>query len=54
MTQKKPEPERVYEEKTRDCLMCGDPFESSWTGERVCKRCKSSGRWRSGADFEAA
>ncbi len=54
MTQKKPEPERVYEEKTRECLMCGDPFESSWTGERVCKRCKSSGRWRSGADFEAA
>ncbi len=50
----KPEPERVYEEKTRRCLMCREPFESSWAGERVCRRCKSSGSWRNGADFEAA
>jgi len=50
----KPEPERVYEVKTRKCLRCQDAFESSWPGERVCKRCKSSDSWRNGSDFEAA
>jgi len=50
----KPEPERVYEVKTRKCLRCQDAFESSWPGERVCKRCKSSDSWRNSSDFEAA
>ncbi len=50
----KPKPEYEHEQKTRNCLMCRDSFESSWAGERVCKRCKSSGSWRNGADFEAA
>jgi len=44
----------VHQEKTRNCLMCLESFESAWAGERVCKRCKSSGTWRGGADFEAA
>ena len=50
----KPEPERVYEVKSRNCLKCENTFESSWPGERVCKRCKSSDSWRNGSDFEAA
>jgi uncharacterized paraquat-inducible protein A len=50
----KPKPERVYKEKTRQCLKCRETFKSSWPGERVCQRCKSSPSWRNGADFEAA
>ena len=30
----KPEPERDYEAKSRLCLKCRKPFESSWPGER--------------------
>ena len=51
---KKPAPERVQVVKVRRCLMCEDKFESTWAGERICKRCKSSNAWRAGADFEAA
>lgn len=36
------------EEKTRVCLMCRTSFPSTWAGERICRRCKSSARWRSG------
>ena len=39
---------RVEEPKSRQCLKCREPFSSEWSGERVCKRCKSSGTWRSG------
>lgn len=39
---------RVEQPKTRLCLKCREPFSSEWSGERVCKRCKSSGTWRSG------
>jgi len=28
--------------------MCRDRFESSWPGERICKRCKSTAAWREG------
>jgi hypothetical protein len=35
--------------KTRRCLMCHTQFESTWAGERVCRQCKSSSQWRSGA-----
>ena len=38
--------------KTRLCLMCRDPFESTWAGERVCKRCKAGNTWRSGVSGE--
>lgn len=34
--------------RVRKCLKCGEPFNSEWSGERVCKRCKSTGSWRSG------
>ena len=26
---------------TRKCLMCKEVFASEWSGERVCKRCRS-------------
>jgi hypothetical protein len=35
-------------EKARKCLLCGNEFLSSWPGERVCKRCRSSSVWRQG------
>ena len=35
--------------KQRKCLVCRDEFESAWSGERICKRCKSSNGWKSGA-----
>jgi len=39
---------RVETPKTRRCLMCCEPFGSEWSGERLCKRCKTSAQWRSG------
>jgi hypothetical protein len=42
------ERERHTEGKTRPCLVCKTPFESEWSGERVCRRCKSGKIWRSG------
>ena len=44
-------PERTYTPKTRPCLMCRDPFESSWAGERVCRRCKGRDGWRQGTSL---
>jgi hypothetical protein len=41
--------ERTVDEKIRKCLICRSPFPSAWAGERVCRRCKSSSTWRSGA-----
>jgi hypothetical protein len=34
--------------KKRRCLMCSEAFESAWAGERICRRCKSTDRWRAG------
>ena len=42
---KKPESDRIYESKSRKCLMCRKDFHSSWPGERVCKRCKETAAW---------
>jgi hypothetical protein len=39
---------RVETPKVRRCLMCSEPFGSEWSGERLCKRCKTSAQWRSG------
>jgi hypothetical protein len=46
---KKPETEREPTPKTRACLVCEEPFPSEWAGERICRRCKSTAAWRSGA-----
>jgi hypothetical protein len=43
------EAEARREQKTRKCLICKTPFPSAWAGERVCRRCKSTNAWRSGA-----
>jgi hypothetical protein len=40
---------RHDEQKTRNCLICKSPFPSGWAGERICRRCKSTSAWRSGA-----
>jgi len=40
--------------KIRSCLMCKDDFESVWSGERVCKRCKSQSQWITGNSSLAA
>lgn len=37
-----------HQEKLRQCLVCSEEFVSTWAGERVCKRCRSSSRWRQG------
>lgn len=34
--------------KSRLCLRCQTAFESEWSGERICRRCKSSASWRNG------
>ncbi len=50
MTRKsKPTTEFAYVAKTRRCLMCREPFESSWAGERVCRCCKGRNSWREGS-----
>ncbi len=45
---KKPEPLHTHEGKLRRCLMCRQSFTSSWPGERVCPRCKTTINWRDG------
>ena len=34
--------------RDRKCLKCRQMFRSEWSGERVCKPCKSSSQWRIG------
>ncbi len=34
--------------KKRQCLRCHAPFISAWSGERVCRKCKTSRVWRDG------
>ena len=34
--------------RARLCLRCGSSFESEWSGERICRRCKNSTSWRNG------
>jgi hypothetical protein len=41
-----PDHEPTAQEEVRRCLMCTEEFVSSWTGERVCKRCKSTAMWK--------
>lgn len=34
--------------KDRSCLRCRNGFQSNWSGERICPRCKSSSSWQRG------
>ena len=45
---KNPETDTDVEAKTRLCLVCKTPFPSAWAGERICRRCKSTEKWRAG------
>ena len=40
---------RTNEQQIRKCLICRSFFESAWAGERICRRCKDTAAWRSGA-----
>ena len=40
---------RTAEQKIRKCQICRSPFPSAWAGERICRRCKDTAAWRSGA-----
>ena len=45
---RKPQADRQYEHKWRNCLKCCGAFVSEWPGERICKKCKQTGEWRGG------
>lgn len=34
--------------RVRVCLRCKANFESEWSGERICRPCKSTTSWRNG------
>ncbi len=39
--------------RLRPCLTCEVPFESTWVGERICRRCKCKNTWKNGVPLEA-
>lgn len=39
--------------KARECLRCKDSFESEWSGERICSRCKGTTAWRNGTPLRS-
>lgn len=39
---------RGMEPKMRHCLRCRTAFLSEWSGERICRKCKSTIAWRQG------
>jgi len=45
---RKAENDPPQQTKLRHCLKCQAPFESAWSGERVCPKCKTSRDWRDG------
>ena len=49
---RKPENENKPVLKTRDCLSCGEPFESEGAGNRICKTCKDRDAWTCSNPFE--
>jgi hypothetical protein len=42
------EPEVPGASRQRQCLMCASRFESTWSGERICRSCKARSVWRTG------
>lgn len=34
--------------KIRQCLRCKASFQSEWSGERICPRCKGTSSWKNG------
>lgn len=41
-------PKKVYGDapQQRLCLRCEQPFGSTWSGHRVCKKCQTSHAWK--------
>lgn len=39
--------------RERRCLRCQTHFESEWSGERICRRCKGTSSWRNGLPHAA-
>jgi len=39
--------------KVRRCLRYEAPFPSTWSGERICSRCKNSSAWRIGGPLRS-
>ena len=37
--------------RARLCLRCGSSFASEWSGERICRPCKSKTGWRNGLPY---
>ncbi len=51
---RKAENEPPQQTTLRHCLKCQVPFESAWSGERVCRKCKTKHFWRGGGDDTAS
>ena len=49
---RKAENDPPQQTKLRHCLKCQAPFESAWSGERVCPKCKTSRVWRDGGSAD--
>ena len=47
-SRREPDPQARDVPKNRACLRCKVRFESQWSGERICRRCKNSTNWRNG------
>ena len=47
-------PQYEHQDADRICLKCRDSFESEWSGERICKRCKGSGDWKQASPYDAS
>ena len=39
---------KLYKARERKCLMCTKHFRSEWSGNRVCKKCRTSSAWKEG------
>ena len=42
-------PDASKGERLRRCLLCFSEFVSTWSGNRVCARCRSTSIWKQGA-----
>jgi len=39
--------------KVRPCLRCETSFSSTWSGDRICPRCKGSKAWKDGVPLSS-
>lgn len=48
---KRPRDARPAQPQVRPCLRCQATFTSTWSGERICAKCKASNAWRESGGF---